>query len=64
MLGDARKKSKLKATPQEIVTVGKLKSSPDDDPKHPESKTRGEHFPEAHTVAIFEPGPDGDTSAA
>ena len=63
VLGDARKKSNLKATPQEIVTAGKLRTSPDDDPKHPESKTRGEHFPEARTVAIFEPGPDGDTSA-
>jgi hypothetical protein len=63
VLGDARKKSTLKATPQEIVTVGKLKTSPDDDPEHPEVKTRGEHFPEAKTVAIFEPGPDGDTSA-
>jgi hypothetical protein len=63
VLGDARKKSNLKAKPQEIGTVGKLGSSPDDDPKHPESKTRGEHFPEARTVAIFEPGPDGETSA-
>jgi len=64
VLGDARNKSKLKGTPQELVTVGKLKTSPDDDPKHPESKTRGEHFPEAKSVAIFEPGPDGDTSPA
>jgi hypothetical protein len=63
VLGDARKKSRLKATPQEIVTAGKLRTSPDDDPKHPESKTRGEHFLEAKAVAIFEPGPDSDTSA-
>ena len=63
VLGDARKKSKLKGTPQEIVTVGKLKTSPDDDPKHTKSKSRGEHFPEAQTVAIYEPGSDDDTSA-
>jgi hypothetical protein len=62
VLGDARKKSKLKSTPQEIVSVGKLTTSPDDDPKHPEAKTRGEHFPEANTFALFEPGPDSDTS--
>ena len=63
VLGDARKKSKLKAKPQEIGTVGKLGSSPDDDPKHTTSKTRGEHFPEAQTVAIYEPGSADDTSA-
>ena len=63
VLGDARKKSKLKGTPQELVTVGKLKTSPDDDPKDTKSKSRGEHFPEAQTVAIYEPGSDDDTSA-
>lgn len=62
VLGDARKKSKRKSSPQEITTVGKLSTSPDDDPKHPESKSRGEHFPEAGTAAIYEPGPDSDTS--
>ena len=63
VLGDARKKSNLKAKPQEIGTVGKLGSSPDDDPKHTTSKVRGEHFPEAQTVAIYEPGSADDTSA-
>ncbi|HYH89524.1 MAG TPA: hypothetical protein VEX67_09830 [Solirubrobacteraceae bacterium] len=63
VLGDARKKSNLKAKPQEIGTVGKLGSSPDDDPKHTTNKSRGEHFPEAQTVAIYEPGSADDTSA-
>jgi hypothetical protein len=61
VLGEARKKSSLKSAPQEIHTVGKLTTAPDDDPKHPEDKTRGEYFGEAQTFALFEPGPDGLT---
>lgn len=64
VLGERRKKSRLKSSPQEILTVGKLTTAPDDDPKHPEDKTRGEYFKEAQTFALFEPGPDGDTSPA
>jgi hypothetical protein len=64
VLGERRKKSTLKSSPQEIATVGKLTTSPDDDPKHPEDKTRGEYFREAQTFALFEPGPDSDTSPA
>jgi hypothetical protein len=62
VLGDARKKSTLASAPQEIVTVGRLTTAPDDDPKHPEDKTRGQYFPEAQTFALFDPGPDTDTS--
>jgi hypothetical protein len=62
VLGDARKKSTLASSPQEIVTVGRLTAAPDDDPK--DDKTRGQYFPEAQTFALFNLGPDSDTSPA
>jgi hypothetical protein len=64
VLGEARKKSSRRSVPQEITTVGKLTTAPDDDPKHPEDKTRGEYFEEAQTFALFQPGPDGLTDVA
>jgi hypothetical protein len=59
VLGDARKSSSLSGSPQEIGSVGKLTSAPDDDPKHPEDKTLGEYFPEGRSFALFEPAPGG-----
>jgi hypothetical protein len=57
VLGDARKKSTVK-TPQEFLNVGKLNTSPDDDPKKLGDRTRGEYFRDAQTFGVFEPGPD------
>ena len=61
VLGAKRKSSSRASAPQEVVSVGKLTTSPDDDPAHPEDKTRGEFFAEAQTFALFEPGPDSAT---
>jgi hypothetical protein len=58
VLGDARKKTMPKGPPQEFVSVGKLNSSPDDDPKIMGDRTRGQFFHDAQTFAVFEPGPD------
>jgi hypothetical protein len=58
VLGDARKKTMPKGPPQEFVNVGKLNSSPDDDPKIMGDRTRGQFFHDAQTFAVFEPGPD------
>jgi hypothetical protein len=64
VLGDARKQSSRASTPQEITTVGRLNTAPDDDPAKPEDSTRGQYFPEAQTFAFFNPGPETDTSPA
>lgn len=64
ILGEARKKSSRAGTAQEITTVGRLNTAPDDDPAKPESKTRGQYFPEAQTFAFFDPGPNTDTKPA
>ncbi len=58
MLGEARKKTMPKGPPQEFVNVGKLNSSPDDDPKILGDRTRGQFFHDAQAFAVFEPGPD------
>jgi len=58
VLGDARKKSSVKSTPQEFVRVGKLNTAPDDDPTNSSDRTRGEYFRPAQTFGVFEPGPD------
>jgi hypothetical protein len=58
VLGDARKKTMPKGPQQEFVNVGKLNSSPDDDPKIMGDRTRGQFFHDAQTFAVFEPGPD------
>ncbi len=58
VLGEARKKSMPKGPPQEFVNVGKLNSSPDDDPKILGDRTRGQFFHDAQAFAVFEPGPD------
>jgi hypothetical protein len=58
VLGDRRKDSSLASTPQEIQTVGKLTSAPDDDPDRPTDKTLGEYRGEAQSFALFEPAPD------
>jgi hypothetical protein len=58
VLGEARKKTMPKGPPQEFVNVGKLNSSPDDDPKIMGDRTRGQFFHDAQTFAVFEPGPD------
>jgi hypothetical protein len=58
VLGEARKKTLPKGPPQEFVNVGKLNSSPDDDPKILGDRTRGQFFHDAQTFAVFEPGPD------
>ena len=58
VLGEARKKTMPKGPPQEFVNVGKLNSSPDDDPKILGDRTRGQFFHDAQTFAVFEPGPD------
>ena len=58
VLGEARKKTMPKGPPQEFVNVGKLNSSPDDDPKVLGDRTRGQFFHDAQTFAVFEPGPD------
>ncbi len=58
VLGEARKKTMPKGPPQEFVSVGKLNSSPDDDPKILGDRTRGQFFHDAQTFAVFEPGPD------
>ena len=63
VLGDARKKSKLKSTPQEIVFGREVH---DLARRRPEA-SRGARpaastFPQAKTFALFEPGPDSDTS--
>jgi hypothetical protein len=63
VLGDARKKTMPKGPPQEFVNVGKLNTSPDDDPKLLGDRTRGEFFREAQTFGVFEPGPDSPTGA-
>ena len=42
VLGEARKKTMPKGPPQEFVNVGKLNSSPDDDPKILGDRTRGQ----------------------
>jgi hypothetical protein len=57
VLGEQRKGSRLASTPQEIVTVGRLNTAPD------EPETRGQYFPEAQTFALFNPGPDSPTDA-
>ena len=62
VLGEARKKSSRASTAQEITTVGRLNTAPDDDPKKPELKTLGQYFPDAQTFAFFDPGPDSDAS--
>ena len=62
VLGEARKKSSRASTAQEITTVGRLNTAPDDDPKKPELKTLGQYSPEAQTFALFDPGPDSDAS--
>jgi hypothetical protein len=58
VLGDARKKTMPKGPAQEFNKVGKLNTSPDDDPKLLGDRTRGEFFREAETFGVFEPGPD------
>jgi hypothetical protein len=58
VLGEARKKTMPKGPPQEFVNVGKLNTSPDDDPKKLGDRTRGQFFHDAQTFAVFEPGPD------
>jgi hypothetical protein len=58
VLGEARKKTMPKGPPQEFVNVGKLNSSPDDDPKILGDRTRGQFFHDAQAFAVFEPGPD------
>jgi hypothetical protein len=58
VLGDARKKTLPKAGPQEFVTVGKLNTAPDDDPKMIGDRTRGEYFRDQKAFGVFEPGPD------
>ena len=63
VLGDARKTTMPKGPPQEFVNVGKLNTSPDDDPKMLGDRTRGEFFREAQTFGVFEPGPDSPTGA-
>lgn len=61
VLGEARKMTMPKGPPQEFVNVGKLNSSPDDDPKILGDRTRGQFFHDAQTFAVFEPGPDSPT---
>jgi hypothetical protein len=63
VLGERRKKSRLKKTPQEIESVGKLNTSPDDDPKKLGDRTRGEFYRDQRSFGVFEPGPDGRTGA-
>jgi hypothetical protein len=58
VLGDARKKTMPKGPAQEFNKVGKLNTSPDDNPKLLGDRTRGEFFREAETFGVFEPGPD------
>jgi hypothetical protein len=58
VLGEARKKTMPKGPPQEFVNVGKLNSSPDDDPKILGDRTRGQFFHDAQAFAVFEPGAD------
>ena len=51
VLGEARKKTMPKGPPQEFVNVGKLNTSPDDDPKILGDRTRGQFFHDAQTFA-------------
>jgi hypothetical protein len=56
VLGDQRRKSTLKGTPQEITTAGRLTSAPDDKPDADETeKTRGQYFGKSKAFAVFEP---------
>ena len=57
VLGDARKKSNLKATPQEIVTAGKLRTSPDDDPSTPSPRRAASTSPRRGRSRSSSPGP-------
>lgn len=61
ILGDARRKSGRASSPQEIDVFGKLNKAPDDDPKHPESRSEGEHF--SNRTAVLYPS-DHDLSDA
>ena len=63
VLGAARKKTMPDGPAQEFNKVGKLNTSPDDDPKMLGDRTRGEFFREAETFGVFEPGPDSPTGA-
>jgi hypothetical protein len=58
ILGDARKRSKRAKAAQEVVSVGKLTVSADDDPQKPSDHTEGEYFRDSRAYAIFNPGPD------
>ena len=61
VLGDQRRKSSLKGTPQEVTSAGRLTTAPDDDPKAADSdRTRGQYFGEAQSFAVFEPGSETD----
>ena len=61
VLGERRKGSSRASSAQEIVSVGKLTTSPDDDPARPNDKTLGEYFAEAQTFALFQPAPTSAT---
>jgi hypothetical protein len=63
VLGDARRKTMPDGPAQEFNKVGKLNTSPDDNPKMLGDRTRGEFFREAETFGVFEPGPDSPTGA-
>ena len=58
VLGDARKKTLPKAGPQEFVTVGRLNTAPDDDPKVLGDETRGEYFRDQKAFGVFDRDPD------
>src|SRR3954469_23769223 len=58
VLGDARRKTMPTGPPQEFARVGKLNTSPDDDPKKLGDRTRGQFFRDEQAFAVFEPGPD------
>jgi hypothetical protein len=58
ILGAARRGPARAKTAQETTTVGKLTSSPDDDPAAKEDRTRGEHFTDARAAVLYPPDPE------
>jgi hypothetical protein len=58
ILGKERKKSSRKSSQQEVVNVGKLTASPDDDPKIIGDFTHGEYFRKDQAFTLYEERPD------
>ena len=54
ILSAARKKSSRKSSPQEVVNIGKLTASPDDDPKKIGDATRGDTSTRAGAFTLYE----------